>query len=661
MFNHVLFVGALSLCLSAPCALGQGPVEYQMAEQYIDVSASVRNLDNSGGPGDTSDDERDQTLTLPGQIQGDLSASVSSQGNASTIVSITMGSVDDSATETRGRITSIANRGSGYSASAGGGYSLSTQFSVSEATSGALSGFIDIGRPSGGAGSSQTSQAFVTIVFVGFTPPPTPAFISYSYTLGLEPSGLTRIEFSEFFDVAPGGTYSLGVTAANNAFVEPGTDPTEELTIEWNCSLIIGDRDEDGLLDKWETDGIDTDGDGTPEINLPAMGADPDHKDIFLEIDTLSGSAAVPASVLASVRAAFANAPVSNPSGQNGITLHTFVDESNLPATAYVQPPNAQVAALKSNWFGSNADRMGGRWMTEIRPARLKVFRYCIWGGSQENGSSGWGEIPGDDFIVTLDPATFPNINNNDRAGTLMHELGHTLGLRHGGGDDIGYKPNYLSVMNYSFQFESTLNPIYNAWSLDFSCDELPTINEGALDEMNGFDASSAYANRYTVFNTTTAGPIRVEYDVLESGPVDFNQDGVFSSGTVAADLNRVIIGQSASTNQTLRGFNDWDSVNLRFAGSANYGAGVSGGMTTANSGPELTGDDYAQLASSFGGGSIPCAADLTGDGNLNFFDVSAFLVGYGAMDPIADFTGDGVFNFFDVSAFLTAYIDGCP
>ena len=36
------------------------------------------------------------------------------------------------------------------------------------------------------------------------------------------------------------------------------------------------------------------------------------------------------------------------------------------------------------------------------------------------------------------------------------------------------------------------------------------------------------------------------------------------------------------------------------------------------------------------------CPADLTGDGELDFFDVSAFLSAFGAMDPIADFSGDG-------------------
>ena len=55
------------------------------------------------------------------------------------------------------------------------------------------------------------------------------------------------------------------------------------------------------------------------------------------------------------------------------------------------------------------------------------------------------------------------------------------------------------------------------------------------------------------------------------------------------------------------------------------------------------------------------CTADLTGDGVLNFFDVSAFLAAYSDMDPAADFTGDGAFNFFDVSAFLNAFANGCP
>lgn len=55
------------------------------------------------------------------------------------------------------------------------------------------------------------------------------------------------------------------------------------------------------------------------------------------------------------------------------------------------------------------------------------------------------------------------------------------------------------------------------------------------------------------------------------------------------------------------------------------------------------------------------CPADLTGDGILNFFDVSAFLIAFNAQNPIADFTNDGFYDFFDVSAFLKAFAAGCP
>ena len=53
--------------------------------------------------------------------------------------------------------------------------------------------------------------------------------------------------------------------------------------------------------------------------------------------------------------------------------------------------------------------------------------------------------------------------------------------------------------------------------------------------------------------------------------------------------------------------------------------------------------------------------ADMNVDGELNFFDVSAFLGAFATMDPIADFTNDALFNFFDVSAFLAAFAAGCP
>ena len=46
-----------------------------------------------------------------------------------------------------------------------------------------------------------------------------------------------------------------------------------------------------------------------------------------------------------------------------------------------------------------------------------------------------------------------------------MHELGHNLGLEHGGRDPVNCKPNYLSIMSYTLQFET---PVLNR-PLDYS------------------------------------------------------------------------------------------------------------------------------------------------------------------------------------------------
>jgi len=56
----------------------------------------------------------------------------------------------------------------------------------------------------------------------------------------------------------------------------------------------------------------------------------------------------------------------------------------------------------------------------------------------------------------------------------------------------------------------------------------------------------------------------------------------------------------------------------------------------------------------------LTCAADLTGDGTLNFLDVSTFLGYFGDGDVRGDINGDGSFNFLDVSLFLQIYSGVC-
>ena len=53
--------------------------------------------------------------------------------------------------------------------------------------------------------------------------------------------------------------------------------------------------------------------------------------------------------------------------------------------------------------------------------------------------------------VIAADPGGVGS--RSEQAGTFMHELGHNLGLRHGGGDNTNCKPHHLSVMNYAYQF----------------------------------------------------------------------------------------------------------------------------------------------------------------------------------------------------------------
>jgi uncharacterized repeat protein (TIGR01451 family) len=113
------------------------------------------------------------------------------------------------------------------------------------------------------------------------------------------------------------------------AFDWPQTCSRPSLSLGGNnvnvCWQIGVDSDGDGLLDVWERFGMDTDNDGVIDLDLPGFGANPLHKDLFVELDWMPGNEPKRADI-AEWKQAFAGAPIDaggtvNPDGLPGINL----------------------------------------------------------------------------------------------------------------------------------------------------------------------------------------------------------------------------------------------------------------------------------------------------------------------------------------------------
>nr|WP_158383811.1 lamin tail domain-containing protein [Comamonas testosteroni] len=341
---------------------------------------------------------------------------------------------------------------------------------------------------------------------------------------------------------------------------------------------------------------IDSDGDGIPDsaklsggtyggLDLYAMGARPGQRELFIHVDYLSSS---DPGVTPDVRAldkivqAFRKQNIAVHFDVGNLFSASFApDQHNLSGasthqrasqrcTQLVQP--SQLASGCTSLYATKSANM------DIR--RKPVFRYLLMASSQQPGgqagASGSAEMVGDDFLVTLGGWGLKSgswLLANYQAATIMHELGHTLGLRHGGDEDEAAKPNYFSVMNYLYQISglpsmtgSSVTQRYYYWLSNYQGKSVPGYSASQPFPESALDDGPETANFRIDYSNGSSLPMDEnkldESALIGRGQVagsyaDWNTNGAQDSATYAWDIN------NSGSKTLMRDYNDWANLVL--------------------------------------------------------------------------------------------------
>lgn len=348
------------------------------------------------------------------------------------------------------------------------------------------------------------------------------------------------------------------------------------------------DTDDDGLYDYWEVFGLDRDNDGDIDLDLPGMGASPHHKDLFLEMDWMEDESHSHKPHPWAIQTAI------NHFLCYGIRLHVDVGAMGggnpIPHVEDVDQGDGKLYYLL-DVKPANCDR-----------ARFGIFRYVMCG-------HGWGQYYGTgNIFLRTDPPNGNNVYDEPyfQAKQLIHEVGHSLGLGHGGQyhsefseaytldqqcylfrhdvpswNSMNYKPNYLSMMNYlygeQFGLKARTSSGDDIMIQGFSQNDYSynTLNEYHLNEAAGFEYPLDWGmytwrragDRYHKLNDWFEGYYYIRYNddwILADGtPIDWDKDGNSTETDVMADIDN-----DTTYSENLTSGNDIDNFILKICSS---------------------------------------------------------------------------------------------
>jgi hypothetical protein len=291
------------------------------------------------------------------------------------------------------------------------------------------------------------------------------------------------------------------------------------------------------------------------------------------------------------------------------VTLHIDPQHTAIPARAVIVPDWHSYYALSSGFddpvgTGPYAVRFSDLQARYFHPNSNHPWHYAVFGnyvftdspldsvncpptadepgfhrpqpGMTGDSQVGFLDVPGFgySFVVALQGIRDAGIdlsapaNARYEAATFMHELGHNLGLCHGGPNLDGgcdsapgqsgenYKPNYISVMNYNFEFgipfaSTPGSTAVTGWRVDYSDVKLPDLDETCLDETVGVQDIAHPTD-------ITKGYLPQSFPAL--GPVDWSNDGTTTDSCVP----RSLLAPFSGAPHVLRGADDWAWLHSR-------------------------------------------------------------------------------------------------